>query len=276
MGTQDPLPCEASCSRRTLLGVAAAGACAPLLAEAGCARRIEASPGLGVAGQVDGNLIVPRASVPQLDRVGASVILHPQDGSAPVLLANAGDGFLAVHALCPHAGCELTWVQEDRQLECPCHGSRFASDGRLLSPPAQDDIKKSYPVTIDRTTLAIVVHTKAGDGIFPAVQGGKVTFPIGDHPDLASVGGAVTGKPEGLGLPLTVLRFSATELRAFDSTCTHLECTVRHSSRDRRFKCPCHGSQYGEDGSVLSPPAAKPLRTYAASFDGTTVTVTVA
>jgi cytochrome b6-f complex iron-sulfur subunit len=41
--------------------------------------------------------------------------------------------------------------------------------------------------------------------------------------------------------------------------CTHLGCTVQYFSSDRRFHCPCHGSVFAPDGSVLHGPAPRPL-----------------
>lgn len=37
---------------------------------------------------------------------------------------------------CPHLGCALVWNAAERTWDCPCHGSRFASDGQLLENPA--------------------------------------------------------------------------------------------------------------------------------------------
>lgn len=45
---------------------------------------------------------------------------------------------------------------------------------------------------------------------------------------------------------------------AYSLTCTHLGCTVEANSEG--FTCPCHGSQFGEDGAVLQGPARLPLR----------------
>ena len=37
---------------------------------------------------------------------------------------------------CPHLGCVLKWNKAEHSWDCPCHGSRFAEDGRLLDNPA--------------------------------------------------------------------------------------------------------------------------------------------
>jgi cytochrome b6-f complex iron-sulfur subunit len=55
--------------------------------------------------------------------------------------------------------------------------------------------------------------------------------------------------------------------------CTHEGCTVSNSSGSN-FACPCHGSQYTTSGSVAKGPAASSLRSFPATFDGTTLTFT--
>lgn len=42
---------------------------------------------------------------------------------------------------CPHMGCELKWNQDEQCFECPCHGSRFDENGKLLDDPAQNGIE---------------------------------------------------------------------------------------------------------------------------------------
>lgn len=44
---------------------------------------------------------------------------------------------------------------------------------------------------------------------------------------------------------------------ALSLVCTHLGCIVKPSGKG--FECPCHGSFFGEDGSVKKGPAPKPL-----------------
>ncbi|MCW5982180.1 MAG: Rieske 2Fe-2S domain-containing protein [Bryobacteraceae bacterium] len=50
--------------------------------------------------------------------------------------------------------------------------------------------------------------------------------------------------------------------RACSAVCTHLGCTVRWSSGDQRFYCPCHGSVYDAEGKVIDGPAPRPLDWY--------------
>jgi hypothetical protein len=42
---------------------------------------------------------------------------------------------------CPHLGCALKWNNSEKSWDCPCHGSRFSKDGKLLDNPATDNIK---------------------------------------------------------------------------------------------------------------------------------------
>ena len=37
---------------------------------------------------------------------------------------------------CPHLGCALKWNKAEHTWDCPCHGSRFEKEGKLIDNPA--------------------------------------------------------------------------------------------------------------------------------------------
>ena len=43
---------------------------------------------------------------------------------------------------CPHMGCALKWNPREHSWDCPCHGSRFESDGTLIDNPAAENLKQ--------------------------------------------------------------------------------------------------------------------------------------
>lgn len=60
----------------------------------------------------------------------------------------AVNGFEAVASLltptarrCPHLGCALKWNPYEHTWDCPCHGSRFTEDGKLIDNPATGGLK---------------------------------------------------------------------------------------------------------------------------------------
>jgi glycine/D-amino acid oxidase-like deaminating enzyme/nitrite reductase/ring-hydroxylating ferredoxin subunit len=54
-------------------------------------------------------------------------------------------------------------------------------------------------------------------------------------------------------------RDEAGRLHAVSASCTHKGCTVTWNNADRTWDCPCHGSVFAADGSVIHGPARKPL-----------------
>ncbi|MBI3008540.1 MAG: Rieske 2Fe-2S domain-containing protein [Candidatus Omnitrophica bacterium] len=48
-------------------------------------------------------------------------------------------------------------------------------------------------------------------------------------------------------------------LYALFGKCTHLGCTPNWFEAEKRFKCPCHGSNFDVEGNVIAGPAPKPL-----------------
>lgn len=41
---------------------------------------------------------------------------------------------------CPHLGCALKWNKYEHTWDCPCHGSRFEENGKLIDNPATNNL----------------------------------------------------------------------------------------------------------------------------------------
>lgn len=69
-------------------------------------------------------------------------ILHPK------LLINSAESALGLITptvpRCPHLGCALKYNKAEHSWDCPCHGSRFSEDGRLIDNPATEDKKAMH------------------------------------------------------------------------------------------------------------------------------------
>ncbi|MEV8533396.1 FAD-dependent oxidoreductase [Streptomyces sp. NPDC051211] len=61
------------------------------------------------------------------------------------------------------------------------------------------------------------------------------------------------------GRPCAVHRDADGTLRAVSARCTHMGCLVAFNPAEQAWECPCHGSRFAPDGTVLEGPATSPL-----------------
>jgi cytochrome b6-f complex iron-sulfur subunit len=84
--------------------------------------------------------------------------------------------------------------------------------------------------------------------------------------DVPEGGGALVDGPGGK--KIVVARISASEVKAYDATCTHQGAIVAEPAGGT-ITCPSHGSQFGAaDGSVKKGPATTGLRAVAVRVSG--------
>jgi len=58
-----------------------------------------------------------------------------------VAVYKAEDGTLtALSPRCQHMGCTVDWNNADQTWDCPCHGSRYDREGRVMKGPAKKDL----------------------------------------------------------------------------------------------------------------------------------------
>ncbi len=77
--------------------------------------------------------------------------------NAPAILARDADGLYAMTITCTHEGCDVT--PTGVTLDCPCHGSRFDSNGKVLQGPAGSPLVH-FAVTVDANGAITIDGTK--------------------------------------------------------------------------------------------------------------------
>lgn len=149
---------SASCSlpcvdRRGFLQLLAAGAGVAILAGCGTSQEGEKWTRPAAVATDDGWQI---EDAPQLEPGEAFTFEFPDQSMGIVFITQAGE-LRALSAECTHESCTVRW-QDNRELFCPCHGSRFDDHGKVLNGPATEPL----PVYIARLETNGTIHLKEG------------------------------------------------------------------------------------------------------------------
>lgn len=70
-----------------------------------------------------------------------------KDGKRLAVHRNEDGELQVLSAVCTHMGCNVHWNQAEQTWDCPCHGSRFDTDGTVIEGPAFEPLQKN-PVSI--------------------------------------------------------------------------------------------------------------------------------
>lgn len=73
------------------------------------------------------------------------------------LIINSGPTIAeyAIKSACTHLGCAVNWDQETNQFKCPCHGSRYDAQGRVVEGPAQRSLPL-FTVVVKQNQVRLV------------------------------------------------------------------------------------------------------------------------
>jgi cytochrome b6-f complex iron-sulfur subunit len=83
--------------------------------------------------------------------IGSRTILS----DIPAVLYHTANGFIAISLICTHLGC--TVAAQDSQFACPCHGSKFDQNGKVLHGPAEKPLNRLSVETTSNGNL--IIHT---------------------------------------------------------------------------------------------------------------------
>jgi len=106
------------------------------------------------ASLVNGTITLAIDASSPLATVGGAALVQ-YSNSALLVARMAQDTFAAVTAICTHQSCTITGYN-NQVYSCPCHGSRFGTDGRVIQGPASSPLR-SYQTQFANNQLIITV-----------------------------------------------------------------------------------------------------------------------
>jgi len=142
------------CSRREALhglGVAAVGA---LAVAAGCQQQGSSLPTANGSSCGSGECIdLTDAGNKELTTAGGAMLVDRASDTMMVIRISDTQ-VAAVSAVCTHAGCTMDYNANQQVLDCPCHGSQFSTDGKVLRGPANRPLRV-YSATLANNMITI-------------------------------------------------------------------------------------------------------------------------
>jgi len=59
-----------------------------------------------------------------------------------IIIRSTDTIYLALSKVCTHQGCDVTYNSTNKDIPCPCHGSKFTTAGTVINGPATSALKK--------------------------------------------------------------------------------------------------------------------------------------
>ena len=138
-GTREP-----ALTRRQVLGAGLAAGAGAVAATVPVVRFLSPSAATGAA---------LRAEIPA-DRVGLWSAQRVLVGGRPGFVVRTPGEIYAVSGVCTHLGCIVRWQRSRKLFFCPCHGGRFAADGRVLGGPPPAPLER-FQVAVNQGKIVV-------------------------------------------------------------------------------------------------------------------------
>ena len=106
------------------------------------------------AGRYTGSGVEVDVAGSALNDVGGAVLVNSIAGVF-LVSRSTSTSFTAIDAVCSHQSCTVTGADGTAYV-CPCHGSRYDRNGRVLNGPATAALRQ-FPTTFTSGVVTIVL-----------------------------------------------------------------------------------------------------------------------
>ena len=81
---------------------------------------------------------IKKSAIPK----GEGKIFPAGAGHGVAIFHSENDEFSAFSTDCPHMHCNVNWRGQNKTWFCPCHGSQFDAQGKLMRGPSVKNLPK--------------------------------------------------------------------------------------------------------------------------------------
>lgn len=133
------------------LGAAAVGA----VLMASCSSNAGSTLAFAAGSSCGSGQCIDLASTSNQDLTAAGGAMLLTMGSDTVMVIRSSDtAVIALSAICTHEGCSMDYNASQNRLDCPCHGSQFSTDGKVLTGPASRAVRV-YTATLANNMITV-------------------------------------------------------------------------------------------------------------------------
>ncbi|WP_217426489.1 FAD-dependent oxidoreductase [Candidatus Methylobacter favarea] len=101
---------------------------------------------------------------------GEGKVVKTAEGN--IALYKSEDGTITtLSPICTHMGCVVHWNPAEKSWDCPCHGSRFAADGKVIHGPAITHLEELLEVNTMLNTNSLVSKVALIFGVMYIIAG---------------------------------------------------------------------------------------------------------
>ena len=151
---------------------------------------------------------------------------------------------------------------------CACGAATVA--GAAAGEPISID-RRDFVMRAAAALAAVALAACSSSDLTSPSSVSSTTINLSDHPSLSSVGGVATVSISGV--PIAIVRTSATTFAAFSRICPHQGATIDATSGG--FQCPRHGATFDKNGQWIGGQRTSNLTSYPVSYNPSAGTVTV-
>jgi nitrite reductase/ring-hydroxylating ferredoxin subunit len=100
--------------------------------------------------------LVSFGAFPALMTVGSGISTYTTAGAPLIVIRTGPTTAIALDGRCTHQGCTVAYVAAAMNLQCPCHGSKYALSGAVTMGPATQPLK-SHTAVVGANGITVTI-----------------------------------------------------------------------------------------------------------------------